>query len=84
MALTPQEETVVRIIINSTIEAGFSDQPAYQAFLTRGRLEQELAELESEERNLRAGFAMDTGEFNDALAANQAAQAAKQDEIDAL
>ena len=84
MAFTPQEEAVLRIMLNSSLAAGFQDESTYTAFLTRGRLEQELAELESEERNLRAGFAMDTGEFNDALAANQAAQAAKQDEIDAL
>lgn len=56
----------------------------WTAFLTRGLLEQQLAELQSEERNIREEYEVDTSEYVAALEANQSAQNDKQAEIDAL
>jgi len=77
-------EVQINAVVDAIVTAFGGDAALFQAFLTRGKLEQELAALESAERNLRDGFTDDTTDFNAALAANQALQADKQAEIDAL
>ncbi len=84
MALTPTEEAGLRVIFNSFVAAGYTQPAQVTAMLTKLKLEQELRALQSQATNLRADFAGDTAAFNDALTALQAAQAAKQAEIDAL
>ncbi|MCB0245750.1 MAG: hypothetical protein KDI12_20220 [Anaerolineae bacterium] len=84
MAFTPTEEAGLRVIFNSFVAANYTTPQQVTAMLTRLKLEQELRALESQENNLRAAYAGDTAEFNDALTALNAAQAAKQAEIDAL
>ena len=71
------------IVVDATAAAAFTAE-TYAAYLHRAKLRNDLAALESAERNLRTEFATDTGEFNATLEANQAAQNAKQAEIDVL
>jgi len=71
-------------VVDAVITAFDADPALWSAFLNRAKLETELAELESTQRNLGAEYATETQAYNDALAANQALQAAKQAEIDAL
>ena len=77
-------EQQISAVVDAVITAFDADPALWAAFLERSKLETQLAALESAERNLRAAFTTDTGEYNDALAAQQAAQAAVQAEIDAL
>ena len=80
MATTIEINAIADIIL-TTFD---SDAQLFQTFLARAKLEAELDQLASTERMIRTDFAEDTDEFNDALAANQQAQAEKQSEIDAL
>ena len=80
MATTIEINAIADIIL-TTFDA---DAQLFHAFLARAKLEAELDQLASAERVIRADFAGDQTEFNDALAANQQAQAEKQAEIDAL
>ena len=84
MALTTQQEAVAIAIGNAFIAAGFTTEAAATAMLKRLKLEQDLRKLQSVETGLRNQYAAGTTTYNDALAANQALQNAKQQEIDAL
>ena len=77
-------EVEINAVVDAVITAFDSDPALWQAFLTRSKLETEVAALESAERNLRAEYNDETATYNDDLAANQAAQAASKAQIDAL
>ena len=74
----------INAVVDGIVQAFGGDVALFNAWLKRSKLETELAALVSAERKLRASYATETGEFNTALEANQAAQAAKEAEIDAL
>ena len=78
---TPDQINAVVDMIVSTFGG---DAALFGAWLARSKLEQELAILASEERNLRGTNSASNVSFNDDLAALMNAQAAKQAEIDAL
>ena len=84
MALTSTQEAVAIAVGNAFVAAGFTTEALATSMLKRLKLEQDLRKLQSVETNLRATFAGSTSQFNDALVVNQAAQAVKQAEIDAL
>jgi hypothetical protein len=84
MAFTPTEEAGLKAILTAFTAGGFTTQAQLTAAMTRLKLEQDLRKLESQETNLRNQFSAGTSTYNDALVAVQAAQAAKQAEIDAL
>ena len=75
--------TEINFVVDAIIGAGFTAQ-TWPASLRRTKLAQDLAVLQSAERNLRAAYAAAAQAYNDALGVNQASQAAKQAEIDAL
>jgi len=74
----------INAVVDGIVQAFGGNVTLFNAWLDRSKLETELAALVSAERKLRAQFAGETGQFNTALEANQAAQAAKEAEIDAL
>jgi len=80
MATTIEINAIADIILNTFDH----DAALFQTFLSRAKLQAELDQLASAERGLRTDQNEDVQAFNDALAANQQAQAAKQAEIDAL
>jgi hypothetical protein len=84
MALTPTQEAVAIAVGNAFVAAGFTSEALATAMLKRLKLEQDKRKLESQQSNLRATYAVDTTQFNDALVALQAQMAAKQVEIDKL
>jgi len=84
MAPTPTQEAGLIAIFNAFVTAGYATQAELTSTFQQLRLEQQLRALQSQAANLRTQYAVDTSEYNDALAASQAAQAAKQSEIDAL
>ena len=77
-------EAQISAIADAVIESFNADPALWKAFLVRARLQTQIAELEAAGRNLRENFQDNTEAFNEALTANQAAQAAKLAEIDAL
>lgn len=84
MALTPTQESVAIAIGNAFIAAGFTTEAAATAMLKRLKLEQDLRKLQTAETGLRNQYGTATTQYSDALAANQALQNAKVDEINAL
>jgi len=74
----------ISAVVDAVITAFDANPTLWAAFLTRSKLETEVAALESAERNLRAEYNDETATYNDDLAANQAAQAASKAQIDAL
>jgi hypothetical protein len=84
MAFTSTEEAGLKAILTAFATGGFTTQAQLTYAMTRLKLEQDLRKLESQETNLRNQYEAGTSTFNDALVAVQAAQAAKQAEIDAL
>lgn len=77
-------QEVISLVVDKIVEAFDGDVDLFESWLTRSRLETELAQLESAERILRAEQAADVVAFNADLTANLDAQAAKKAEIDAL
>ena len=80
MATPAQIEAVTDIIMTQFD----GDAALFTTFLHRASLQAELDALRSLEDNLRSAFQAQSDAFNVALAANQALQAAKEAEINAL
>ena len=74
----------INAVVDNIVQAFGGNAQLFRAWLNRSKLETELAALVSAERILRAQFGGQSEQFNAALETNQAAQAAKEAEIDAL
>jgi len=77
-------ESQINAVVDAVVTAFGGDAAKFGAFLTRAALETELAELQSDARNLQAEQDVDNTAHNDAMVANAESQAAKQAEIDDL
>jgi len=77
-------EVQIQAVVDAVVTAFDGDPAKFEAFLTRAALETELAELESEARNIQTEQNASNKEFQTALEGNAEARAAKQVEIDAL
>jgi hypothetical protein len=77
-------ETQINAVVDGIVAAFGGNVSLFTSWLTRSRLEQDLAILSSQERNLRSANSDSNIEFNADLTALLEAQAAKQAEIDAL
>lgn len=77
-------EVEINAVVDAVVGAFDGDAAKFEAFLTRAALETELAELESEARNIQAERDESNGEYQSVLVDNAEAQATKQAEIDAL
>ena len=77
-------EIQIAAVVDAVVAAFGGDAAKFQAFLSRAALETDLAELQSDARNLQAAQDVDNAAFTADLVANAEAQAAKQAEIDAL
>jgi len=75
---------VISLVVDKIVQTFGGDVDLFTAWLARSKLEQELAILASEERNLRGTNSQSNVTFNAELTALLEAQAAKQAEIDAL
>jgi len=78
------DQATISLVVDKIVAAFNGDPNKFEAFLTRAALETELAELESQARNLQAAQDADNAAHQAALVANAEARAQKQAEIDAL
>lgn len=70
-------------MVDAVVAAGFTAE-TWPMFLQRSKLETELAEIESDARNLQSAQDVDNAAHQAAMLANAEAQQLKQSEIDAL
>jgi hypothetical protein len=84
MAFTPTEEAGLKIIFNSFVAAGYSNQVQVEGMLRRLKLEQELRTLQSQATLMAATEDAQNQTYVQAWTLKQAEIQTKQAEIDAL
>ena len=77
-------EIQINAVVDAIVSAFDGDVAKFEAFLTRAALETELAEIESEIRNLQAASNASADEYSSQMTNLAVERNEKQAEIDAL
>ena len=77
-------EIQINAVVDAVVSAFNGDAAKFKAFLTRAALGTEMAEIESEIRNLQAASNASAADYSEQMTALAVERNAKQAEIDAL